>query len=142
MNISDIAITEFPSASTAGVVNVMLGFRPDFAIFISNHGGTNPDVYLWADNSVMSGWAAALALIITGASGIITRQTSGPTVFAGGTVVSTAETANSDPKHVDADGAPVAAAAVPFITQAGLAIPAALQTSAGRNLLIALRRNR
>ena len=63
-----------------------------------------------------------------------------PSAASGGTTIATAEALNSDPKHVDAAGNPVTA--VPFITQAGLSIPAALQTAAGRNLLIAFRRNR
>lgn len=145
-----MAMIEFISkASSAGVVNAQLGFAPDFAILIVNHGGTNPDIYLWANSGQVPGWATALALLITGSTGVVTRVTSGPTVFAGGTVIATAEGANNDPKHIDNLGKAVGESGgvntnntVPFITQAGLAIPAALQTASGRNLLIAFRRNR
>jgi len=135
-----IAIVEYISASTAGIVNVMLGFVPDFAILIQDHGGTNPSIRFWANNSAFSGWATALSLLLTGSSGVVTRDTTGPTVFAGTTQITAAESVNDDPKHVNNAGAEVTV--VPFITQAGLVIPVDHQTNGGRNLLIAFRRNR
>jgi hypothetical protein len=137
--INDIAVCEFISkSSSAGVVDIEFGFDPDLAILIVNHGGTNPNVYIWANNAKFSNWAAALALLITGSTGVITRETSGPTVYAGGDLVSSAETANSDPKHIDLSGT---AAAANHITASGLSIPAGLQTASARNLAIAIRVN-
>jgi len=142
MNAPDAAFVEFISASTAGVVNVELGFIPDFAIGIFDHGGTNPNVRIWLNGSrtIHAGWAVALDLLITGSTGVITRDTTGMAVFAGGTVIATVETANSDPKHVhrQAGSAPTFAAAG-RITQPGLSIPADHQVNSGRNLLWAIR---
>ena len=135
-----IAIVEFISASSAGIVNVMLGFVPEFAILIQNHGGTNPNIRLWANDSAFSGWAAALSLLLTGSTGVVTRDTTGISVFAGTNQITEAESVNDDPKHVDNAGAEVTV--VPFIAQAGLVIPADHQTNSGRNLVIAFRRNR
>ena len=140
MNDGQLAMIEFQSANGAGVVNAMLGFEPDWWMLIQNHGGTNPLIHYGASNGQFPGWAAGLSLLHTGSTGVLSRESSGITVFTGGTTIATAEALNSDPKHVDAAGNPVTA--VPFITQAGLSIPAALQTAAGRNLLIAFRRNR
>lgn len=136
--VNDIVCCEFISASTAGIVNVELGFGPDFAILIADHGKTSPDIYIWFNNARWASWAAALALLITGSTGVVTRVTSGPTVFAGGNLIATAETANSSPKHVDLDGT---AAAAGHVAAAGLAIPAALQTNSTRNMLLAGRVN-
>jgi hypothetical protein len=137
--VNDIVCCEFISkSSSAGIVNVELGFAPDFAVLITNHGGTNPNVYFWANNSRWSNWAAALALLVTGSTGVITRETSGPTVYAGGDTVASAETADTAGKHVDLTGTPASAG---HITAAGLAIPAALQTASGRNFLWAGRVN-
>jgi hypothetical protein len=134
-------INEFISASTAGVVNVRIGFIPDFVIFIQAHGGTNPNVYLWANpkykgSGDTAGWPVALSLLITGSSGVITRDTTGITVFDGGTTIASDETDNSDPKHIDHYGNPAKAGDV---TQPGVSIPADHQTNSGRNLLIAIK---
>lgn len=173
MEISDIAIAQFTSkTSSAGIVHVMFGFKPAFAFIIIDHGGTNPNFYYWADNARLSQWAAALAILDTGSSGINTRDTSGPTVYAGGDIITLDsggerwingttdtseagdETTNSDPKHVNQDGAAitglVAASSTGasltgggnFTTQAGLTIPAAMQVAGGANLILAFRRNR
>jgi hypothetical protein len=134
-----MAMAQFPSHSTAGIVNVMLGFEPDFAIFISNHGGTNPDVFVWANAAAVPDWVAALSLKITGSTGVITRDTTGITVYAGGDKIATTETAATAGKHVDEAGTPSVADAV---TRSGLTIPADQQTNSGDNLLVAFRRNR
>lgn len=141
---SVMAAAEFVSkTSAAGIVNVMLGFVPDFAILISNHGGTNPNVYLWVNGgtgkTLGANVPAALSWLITGSTGVITRDTTGISPYAGGDLVSSAETADTAGKHVTPDGTPAAAG---VITTAGLAIPADHQTADGRNVLIAFRANR
>jgi galactokinase len=172
MEISDLAIAQFTSkTSSAGVVKVMFGFVPDFALLFVDHGGTNPNQYWWFNNTNLSQWAAALSLLTTGSTGVVTRVTSGITAYAGGDIVvldsagerwvsgvdtseSGDETTNSDPKHVDQDGAAITGLVASsstgasltgsgnFMTQAGLSIPAALQVAGGANIILAARRNR
>ena len=140
MVVSDISMVEFISASTAGVVNVQLGYVPDAVILITDHGGTNPNARIWANNASFSGWAAALAVLITGSTGVFTRDTASVAAFAGNTKISTVETANSDPKHITEDGAFHPGDGT--LTKPGITIPAGDQVNSGRNLLIAFRRNR
>lgn len=132
----DVAVVEFISASTAAIVNVELGFVPDFALVIQNHGGTNPNLRWWANNAKFSGWAAALDLLHTGSSGVMTRETSGITAYAGTETVAAAETDNTAGKHITRNGA---AGAAGHVTAPGLTLPAAIQTNSGRNLLVAYR---
>lgn len=136
-----IKLIEFISASTAGIVNVQLGFKPDFCWFIQAHGGTNPNMYFWLNpkykgSGDAAGWPAALSLLLTGSSGIVTRDTTGITVLSGGTELTATETDNSDPKHIDLYGNPGTDG---DITVDGVAIPADHQTNSGRNLLIAIK---
>jgi hypothetical protein len=147
MNVG-VTVVEFISASTAGVVNLELGFQPDAVIHIQDHGGTNPNIRIWANVAEFPGWAAALSLLVTGSTGVITRVTTGITVFAGGTTLAAAETENSDPKHVSLEGAARAtfrgaaiSATNNYVTSQGLTLAAALQTNSGRNLVIAFRSN-
>ena len=140
MVVSDISMVEFISASTAGVVNVQLGYVPDFAILVEDHGGTNPNLRFWGNVASFSGWAAALGLLLTGSSGVVTRDTTSIAAFAGNTKISTVETANSDPKHITEDGAFHPGDGT--LTKPGITIPAGDQVNSGRNLLIAFRRNR
>lgn len=133
MLVSDIAIAQFTSkTSSAGDVFVQLGFVPSFAIVVVNHGGTNPNVYLWANHDDLSQWADELALLVTGSSGVITRvATAGQSIdqYAGGDIITldeadglrrkngttTAEyfneTTDSDPKHVDQSGVAISSLA-------------------------------
>ena len=139
MNQGDIAVVEFISASTAGIVYAELGFIPDFAILIQDHGGTNPNIRIWArggTGKTFPLWPAALGLLITGSTGVITRDTASIAEYAGGDTIASAETANTDGKHVTRDGAPGVAG---HITAPGVSIPAAEQTNSGRNLLLAWR---
>jgi len=132
----DIAAVEFISASTAGVVNVGLGFEPDAWIHVEDHGGTNPNIRIGLNNARFTNWASGLALLITGSTGVITRDTSSATIFTGGNTLAADETANSDPKHVDRSGNFGSAG---DIIAGGLAIPAGDQTNSGRNVVIAFR---
>lgn len=138
-----MAGAEFISASTAGIVYVMLGFVPDFVIMIQNHGGTNPNIRLWVNGGsgfpFGAGIAAALGFKVNGADGVITRDTTSIDVYAGGDLIATTETADTAGKHVDQAGAFAIAGA---ITQAGISIPADNQTDSGRNVVIAFRMNR
>lgn len=143
--LSPIMIVPFVSkASSAGVVHAMFGFVPDLVIGIFDIDGTNPNIRIWANNDEFSTWASALSLLITGSSGIITRDTSGITAFEpdGAGLLDeddTDETTDSDPKHVDLDGT---AAVVGDYFKEGISIPADHQTASGKNLLIAWRRER
>ncbi len=131
----NMKIVEFISkTSAAGIVNVELGFAPALAVLIQNHGGTNPNIWIWCNSDRFSSWAEALGLLITGSTGVITRDTASLNAFDGGNLISTAETTDSDPKHIDHQGT---AAAAGHIAAAGVAIPADHQTAGGRNLLIA-----
>lgn len=126
-----IVSVPFTSASTAGIVHVELGFTPRFAILVSNYGGTNPNLYFWADQ-----WTDALSLLLTGSTGVVTRDTTGIDQYAGNETIAAAETVNSSPKHVDLLGV---AAGAGHITAGGLSIPADHQANSGTNLLIAFR---
>lgn len=140
MHLIGIAMAQFVSASTAGVVNVMLGFVPDFVIGFFDIDGTNPNIRFWHNETefALTG-TAALSLLLTGSSGVVTRDTTGITPFAGGTQLAALETAASNPKHVSPDG--VLIDDLTRFTQAGIAIPADHQTNSGKNLIIAFRRN-
>lgn len=116
-----MAIAQFTSASTAGVVNVQLGFKPDFCIFIADLAGTNPNINIWGNAETVPSWTAALALLITGSTGVVTRDTASLNTYDGGDVIASAETVNSAPKHVDLYGTAAAAGAV---TSEGISIPA------------------
>jgi hypothetical protein len=122
--------------STAGVVYCELGFAPDFCMLISGHGGTNPNIYYWVNNTKWAGWASALDLLLTGSTGVVTRDTSGITVYAGGERIATAETDDTDGKHVSRT---TAFAPSGHMTSAGVAVPADHQTAGGRNMLLAFR---
>lgn len=136
----DMAVVEFISASTAGVVDVELGFVPDFVEVIIAHGGTNPSRLTWFNNAKFSAWAAALHLLLTGSTGVVTRVTAGITKYDGGESITTTETADSAPKHVNRDGTAASGTSTnPYITKAGIAIPAASQVNSGRNVVIAFR---
>lgn len=137
-----IAIAQFVSkSSSAGVVNVQFGFVPDFVIGIFDIDGTNPNIRIWANaTEFAAAWTAALSLLITGSTGVITRDTSGIAVFNGATQITSAETADSDPKHVDEYGTVHSGDGT--YTKPGIAIPADHQTASGKNLVIAFRRNK
>ena len=129
-----MAIAQFTSASTAGIVNVELGFKPDFCIFIADIGATNPNINVWANNASVSSWAAALALLITGSTGVVTLDAASLAIYAGGDTIASAQTVNSSPKHVDLYGT---AAAAGRITSEGIAIPADHQGNSKPCILIA-----
>ncbi len=133
MMISDVAVVEFVSASTKGVVNVQLGFIPDAAILISDHGGT-PIFYWWINNTKFTNFAATLSIKDAGTPARDTNTVFSP--YTGAEKISADQTANSAPKHVDRTGAFALAGR---ITQPGLAIAGAGQVNSGRNVLIAIR---
>jgi hypothetical protein len=132
------ALVEFASHSTAGVVDVSLGFTPSWCIFIEDHGVAAFKVHLWCNNSRFSNWAAALSLEILGHASAMTsaRNTSGITAYSGGDSITTAL---SGQENIGRDGAAYDGSTTPVITTEGVTIPAALQTNSARNLLIAFR---
>ncbi len=123
-------------ASSAGVVHVMLGYKPDFILGIFDHGGTNPLLRFWFNNDSVSGWAAALDLLLTGSTGVVTRDTTGITVYDGGDVIATTETADTDGKHVNINGTFSTAG---DITSEGVSVPADHQVASGANVLLCFR---
>lgn len=130
------ALCQFTSkTSSAGIVNAMLGFIPDVAVVILAHGATNPNILIWCNNDKASAWAAALALLITGSTGVVTRSTSAFTAYAGGDVIATTETTDTAGKHVNLAGL---ASTAGTVTAPGIAIPAALQTAGAANIVIGL----
>jgi len=132
-----IAVVEFISASTAGIVHVELGFIPDYCEVIENHGGTNPNIRRWLNKDRFAGWTGADdAILDTGSTGVLTQDTSSISKYAGEETIAATETANSSPKHVDRAGV---AAVAGHVTAAGISIPAGDQTNSGRNLVIAHR---
>jgi len=128
-------IVEFISASTAGIVNVQLGFTPERAILITAHDDTNPDQREWFNVAYHASWAAGKSLLTTGSSGANTVDAASMTAYAGGLKITVAETVNSSPKHIDTAG--TAHSGDGTITAAGIAIPAGDQVNGKRNILIA-----
>jgi hypothetical protein len=134
----DIAIVEAISkTSAAGLLYVELGFVPDFAMVITNHGGVAPDIRFWANRARFPGWtAAAQSILMLGSTGVLSQDTASVAVYDGGESISAAETTDSDPKHVNRAGLPSSAGR---ITAPGISIPAGDQTAGGRNLVVAMR---
>lgn len=130
------ALANFTSHSTARIVHVELGFVPDFAIVIDDLDGTNPNIRFWGNVGALPSWTAALALLLTGSSGIVTRDTTGIAVYEGGDSIATTETVASAPTHVNRAGTPATAG---HVTAAGLTIPIDNQTNSGVNVVIAFR---
>jgi hypothetical protein len=130
------ALAEFVSASTAGVVCVEIGFVPDFAMLISDHGGV-PKVFYWLNNAKFANFPANRTVSLQGASTAFAPDNTGlMTVYNGAETIAADETANSTPKHVDAAGTPATAGR---LTRRGLQIAAAAQVNSGRNILVAWR---
>ena len=132
------AIVEFVSHSTAGVVDVSLGFKPSFCILISNHAAATFDTYLWVNNARFSNWAAALSLKINGDASAVTteRDTSGIVAYDGGDSITTALAGQ---ENIGRDGVAFDGSSTPVITTEGVTIPADHQVNSGRNVLIAFR---
>lgn len=130
-------IAQFVSkSSSAGIVNVELGFVPDFIIGIFDIDGTNPNLRVWANDEKFSAWTAALSLLVTGSTGVITRDTTGIDAYDGNETIAATETVDTAGKHVDLGGT---AASAGHVTSPGIAIPADHQTASGKNLIIAFR---
>ena len=125
MEISDLSIAQFTTASSKGDVYVQFGFVPDFAIAFIGHDQTNPNIYFWANVVALDQWTVEKVLLLTGSSGIVTVVTTGDATiaaYAGGDIISLRdtdglrllngattgeyfnETTASSPKHVDQHG--------------------------------------
>lgn len=129
-----ISLAQFTSANPATIASVSLGFTPEALVLIEAHGATNPNIRIWANNARFSEWAAALALLITGSTGVVTRDTASVIAYAGGDVVTSDDVTAK--RYFKRDGSLYAAG---DITEAGITIPAGDQTSAGANLILAFR---
>lgn len=141
----DISLAQFTSkTSSAGVVNVMLGYVPDLAIFISGYDQTNPDIYIFANAAKLTEWGDERHIKMLGSTGVLTVVTTSGQVldaYDGGDVRTTAQTTNSDPKDVNRAGVAATGAGTdtPVITSPGIRVPSQIQTAGAKNLLIALR---
>jgi hypothetical protein len=132
-----VSIVPFTTAASAGIVRIMFGFVPDCVIHISDYNGTNPNIFVWANNDRYANWAAALSLKLTGSTGVVTRDTTGIKKYAGGKVAASEETADGY-LYVDRSGSGVSTSEGDY-RQAGIEIPADHQTAAGENLVLAFR---
>ena len=127
--------------SSAGDVYVELGFVPDYVRVIIATAGTNSNVAEWYNPATVTMYAAGY-LLTTGSTGVRTVvTTSGQIIeaYTGGDKISTAETTNSTPKHVNNDGT---AAAAGHVTAQGVLIPAELQVAGGVHIVEAYRLGR
>jgi hypothetical protein len=132
-----VAMAQFTSkTSAAGVVNIMFGFKPDLVIMIRDLSAVSPDIRVWLDSGQLPLWTIN-SLLITGTTGVITKVASMFSTYAGGTKVTTAETTDSDPKHVDRAG--TAHSGDGTITAEGIAVAAAAQTAGKVNIVLAFR---
>jgi hypothetical protein len=108
---------------------------PDYAKVYINIGGTNSDVFEWANILTFDQWIAATdSLKTTGSSGNRTLATSGVSLYAGGDTVAAADVTNR--LYFDKDGNVLAAGVV---TTPGIQITVAIQTQAGKNFVRAYR---
>lgn len=131
-------IVEFVSASTAGIVNIQLGFVPDFAELIADHGGT-PVVYKWVNNRKFANFPATRTVVQAGGSTAFSANSGSLiTPYDGGERLAATQTADSAPKHINEMGV---AASSGDMTKAGVSIAAAAQVNSGRNVLVAYRGN-
>lgn len=133
-------IIQYTSKATARVTTFLLGYVPDAVVHISDFGATNPNIHIWNNTNKYSLWTAALSLLLTGSSGIVTRDTTGMTVFAGGAALSTEETADNF-IYVNPDSTEVTVV-VDDPLQPGVRVPADHQTNSGTNIVWFFRSDR
>lgn len=132
----NVAIMEFQSASTAGIVYAMIGFVPDYVVLLSDHGTANAKKIEWVNPTRFTGWPTAQSVVTAGGTVVtVVDTTTLLSAYAGGDTITSAETANTAGKHVNRAGNPAAAGA---ITAPGVKIAATAQVNSGRNLLIAM----
>ena len=135
----DLAIIEFQSASTAGVVNVEIGFVPSHVELIADYAGA-AKVYDWLPNARFSNFLATSTVVQPGGS--VANSLDATTMiqpYLGGDSITSAETANTAGKHVDRSGNPSAAGR---ITAPGITLSATTQVNSGRNIVKAFRNDR
>lgn len=129
-------IVEFASASVAGVVNIQLGYVPDYVEFVSDHGGT-PKVMKWLNPVKYPNFPASRTVQILGGTAVFAPDgTSMITAYTGYERLTADQTVNSAPKHIDREGV---AGLNGRMTQAGITISAAAQVNSGRNIVFAYR---
>lgn len=151
-------MAQFTAGGTARRTLLQLGFIPDAVIVIANHGGTNPDILVWANKGgqtidaalqiaggpttlpdVLSQWLDADDhLLITGSTGVVTRVTTGIKIYQGGETIAADETVSSNPVHPFAKGNFPKAGCV---TAAGIELPAAILTNSAKYIVLAFRRD-
>lgn len=139
---TQVAGAQFVSkTSSAGIVNVELGFIPDFVMLFAGYDQANPNIYFWAKGGTgktFPQYTAALSLLVTGTTGVVTRDVSGIDEYAGGETIAAAETDNTAGKHVNRAGV---AAGAGHVTAPGITVPVDHQTASAFNLVLAWRVN-
>ena len=133
-----IAVAQFVAkTSSAGIVNVELGFVPDVALIFQDVdlGAAATNQRLWVNPDRASIWTAAKSLLTTGTTGVVSNDDASVTVYAGGDTIAADETTDTAGKHVNLRGL---AASAGHITAPGITIPAGDQTAGAKHLVIAL----
>jgi hypothetical protein len=119
-----VAVAFSANGSALDIVRVELGFVPDAWLFISDHAGTNPNIFIGFNNRYMSDWTNALGLLVTGSTGVVTRDTASIDEWVGSNEILTAEaTAGNTHDYVDMTGAEITKAAGDA-SKPGVQIPA------------------
>jgi hypothetical protein len=119
-----VSVAFSANGSALDIVRIELGFVPDAWFFISDHAGTNPLVMFGFNNRYMSDWTNALGLLITGSTGVITRDTASIDEWVGTNEVLAAEaTSNNTHDYYDMSGAEITRAAGD-VSKPGVQIPA------------------
>lgn len=133
-------IVSFTSEATARITTILLGYIPDYVELISDHDDTSPDRFEWFNSTKYTTWGAAVSMVTTGTTGVITRDTTGMTAFAGGQALSSEETADNY-IYKDADGTTITVVAGQNLPP-GIRIPADHQANSGKNIVKCFRTER
>lgn len=129
------AIAQFTAkTSSAGIVNVELGFIPDYVRLITEVAGTAPDRYDWCNNDTVPAWAVAQGILDDGADGVTEQDSTSITKYAGGDIITADETTDTAGKHVNLRGL---AASAGHVTAPGITIPADNQVAGAKHVVLA-----
>ena len=119
-----VSVAFSANGSALDITRVELGFVPDAWFFISDHAGTNPNIFFGFNNRYQSDWTNALGLLITGSTGVVTRDTASIDEYVGTNDLLAAEaTSNNTHDYIDFTGAEVTKAAGDAV-KPGVQIPA------------------
>lgn len=132
-----ISIAQFTSKSTKADAYVMFGFVPTHVRVITDHGGTNPDLFEWFDATKFDEIANADsdnddAFKLTGSTGVVTVVDDAISTHSGGTLI----TSSNKVDYFTRLGANPTAG---DYSQAGVVVKSGIQTNSKKNLVIAFR---